>query len=72
VGRRLDVDQLVGARDIAERLGLKHPQHVHSYRANDETFPEPVAQVGPALVWYWPEVERWARRTGRLERPKKG
>ncbi len=70
VGRRVDVDQLVVARTIAERLGFKRVQLVHYYYRSDDTFPRPVFTVsegvGGALVWYWPDVERWARRTGRL------
>ncbi len=70
VGRRVDVEQLVGSNEIAERLGLRHPQHVHRFRVHDPTFPDPVATIGspriPTFVWYWPDVERWARKKGRL------
>lgn len=70
MGRRVDVDSLVGAREIAERLGLKHPQHVHYWLRHDDDFPKPVTAIGgptlKTLVWVWPDVERWARRRGRL------
>lgn len=58
--------QLVGAAEIAERLGLAHPQTVHSWRRRYPEFPQPVAQLRQALVWAWPDVARWARKTGRL------
>ena len=60
------MDQLVGASEIARRLGAKQRQAVHLWRKRYEDFPEPVATLDMGLVWYWPEVERWARRTGRL------
>ena len=66
MGRRLDVDRLVGATEIAERLGVARPQVIHEWRRRHADFPQPVAHLRTALVWYWPDVERWARRTGRL------
>jgi hypothetical protein len=60
------VDQLVGAAEIAERLGVKRSNVVHDWRRRHRDFPEPVARLRQALVWAWPDVERWARRTGRL------
>lgn len=60
------MDQLVGAAEIAERIGVKRPQVVHDWRRRYADFPEPVAQLRQALVWAWPDVQAWARRTGRL------
>jgi hypothetical protein len=65
VGRRIDSDHLVGAAEIAARLGVKRPQVVHDWRRRYPDFPEPVAHLRQALVWNWPDVERWARATGR-------
>ena len=62
------MDQLVGAAEIAERLGLAHPQTVHTLRRRHEDFPEPIATLRTAMVWAWPDVERWARDTGRTVR----
>src|SRR5690242_11764646 len=61
MGRRVDVDQLVGASDIKDRLGFTRVQDVHSTRRRDPAFPEPVAFIGGGpqhriLVWYWPDV----------------
>ncbi|MGD9701580.1 MAG: DNA-binding protein [Acidimicrobiia bacterium] len=64
-GRKVEVDQLVGAAEIAERLDLSHPQNVHVWRKRHADFPQPVAKLQQALVWYWPDVEAWARKTGR-------
>ena len=60
------MEQLVGAAEIAERLGVARPQVVHEWRRRHTDFPEPVARLRQALVWAWPDVEQWARRTGRL------
>ena len=60
------MDQLVGTAEIAERLGAKNPELVHDWRRRYDQFPQPVARLRIGLVWYWPEVERWARATGRL------
>lgn len=66
MGRRLDVDKLVGSPEIAARLGVQRLQVIHDWRRRHPDFPQPVARISRVLVWYWPEVEAWARRTGRL------
>ncbi len=59
------MSDLVGAAEIAERLDLSHSQTVHTLRHRHADFPEPVATLKRALVWAWPDVEAWARATGR-------
>lgn len=58
--------QLVGATEIAQRLKVKRPQVVYGWRSRYEDFPAPVAELSIGLVWSWPDVEAWAKRTGRL------
>ena len=65
MGRKLDADDLVGAAEIAERLGLAQVQTVHTWRRRHPDFPEPVARLKQALIWSWPDVDTWARTTGR-------
>jgi predicted DNA-binding transcriptional regulator AlpA len=60
------VADLVGASEIAKRLGLARPQVVHTWHNRYSDFPEPVARLERALVWAWPDIEKWARRTGRI------
>lgn len=67
VGRRVDVDELVGAAEIAARLGVKRLQVVHDWRRRHGEFPRPVVAVSRTLVWYWPDVRQWAAQTGRLD-----
>lgn len=66
VAEPVDPDLLVGAAEIADRLGLSHPQSVHSWRRRYEDFPQPRVVLEQAMLFYWPDVEAWARRTGRL------
>src|SRR5207302_1733821 len=51
VGRRLDVDQLVGVTEIAHRLGAKTAGRVHDWRRRYPDFPAPVASLKMGLVW---------------------
>lgn len=66
MGRRVDADLLVGAAEIAARLGVAHVETVHVWRRRHSAFPDPVTKLRQAMIWYWPDVETWARRTGRL------
>jgi hypothetical protein len=61
------MDELVGAAEIAARLGSDRTAFVHDLRRRHPEFPEPVAKLKAALVWAWPDVEEWARATGRLK-----
>jgi hypothetical protein len=54
----------VGAAEIAARLGVR-PQTVHTWR-HRKRMPEPRWTVSGQPAWDWSEIERWARRTGRL------
>lgn len=65
MGRRIDTDDLVGAHEPAQRLGVARPQVVHEWRRRHPEFPEPIATLKTALIWDWKEVRRWARDTGR-------
>lgn len=68
VGRRVDVEQLVGLREVAECLGLPRVQTLHYMRRTDSSFPDPIwtrpTQGGHGAVWYWPEIRRWATAAG--------
>ena len=74
------MDLLVGSNEVARLLGFRNPQTVHYYKNHDPTFPKPVVILGGdqrrSSIWYLPEIERWARRTGRLpklpRRPRGG
>lgn len=65
----VDVDLLVGAEEIARRLEVARPQVVYQWRRRLADFPPPVFSLSRASVWYWPDIESWADRTGRLPAP---
>jgi hypothetical protein len=69
VGRRLDVDQLVSAQDIAEEFGLARRQVVTTWAARHPDFPAPAVKKLGITLWYLPEVRAWMRSTGRSPRP---
>jgi hypothetical protein len=61
------VDKLVGAAEIANRFGVRRSQVIHVWRQRHRDFPAPiVGHLTVGLLWYWPDVERWGRKTGRL------
>jgi predicted DNA-binding transcriptional regulator AlpA len=64
--REIDLGLLVGAPEIAERLGLARPQVVHNWRYRHADFPVPIAELRQGNVWYWPDVEEWLKATARL------
>lgn len=69
MGRTVDVDDLVSAAEIADRLGYVNVTSFHSVRTRDPDFPQPVVRTGKNghfLLWLWPEVLDWAYRRGRL------
>ncbi len=61
----LDVDDLVGAAEIADRLGVSS-SIVHDWGRRHKDFPPPLKRLRMGLLWHWPQVEAWARATGRL------
>lgn len=58
------MSDLVGAAEIALRLDVER-RTVHDWRRRHPDFPQPVAKLEQAMVWAWPDVERWAKNTGR-------
>jgi glutathione-regulated potassium-efflux system ancillary protein KefG len=61
--RRVDVNDLVDATDVAHILGLAHANSVYLYLRRYPTMPRPVVDRGPkrAKLWLRSEVEIWAR-----------
>jgi hypothetical protein len=53
----------VGAVEIADRLGVKRGT-VDQWRQR-KLMPDPRWSVGGRPAWNWPDVEAWARDTGR-------
>jgi hypothetical protein len=38
---------------------------VHDWRYRYPDFPEPIASLSGGFIWAWPDVEKWAKATGR-------
>jgi hypothetical protein len=62
--RKVDVDDLVSAPEIAERFGLHDRNIAHNWLRRYPDSPRPVARLAIGHVWSWPDVERWGARTG--------
>jgi predicted DNA-binding transcriptional regulator AlpA len=58
------VHHLVGTIEIAELLGVSR-QRVDQLARRDD-FPAPEAALASGRVWKRADVERWAKKTGRL------
>ncbi len=60
----IDPDDIVGASEIADRLGVSSSV-VHDWQRRYDDFPGPLRRLRMGLLWSWPEVLAWARSTGR-------
>jgi predicted DNA-binding transcriptional regulator AlpA len=60
------VTELVGAAEIAQRLGAGRTSVVHDWRRRHPDFPVPAATLSMGHLWVWADVEEWARATRRL------
>jgi predicted DNA-binding transcriptional regulator AlpA len=63
---KIDPADLLDANEVAGLLGLAHRQAVSTYRSRYADFPEPVVVKAACVLWHRPDVEAWARKTGRL------
>jgi len=61
-----DGEELVDAREVAARLGLKSARTVLDLRVHRLGFPAPVGRQGRALLWSWPQVAMWDAEGGSL------
>jgi len=64
---KIHPSELVGAHEIAERLGVAFPQLIHEWKKRHKDFPKPIAILSMGNIWNWKEVEAWARKTKRLK-----
>jgi predicted DNA-binding transcriptional regulator AlpA len=59
VNNEIRASDLVGAHEIAERLGLSFPNVVHTWRRRHKDFPKPVRELQAGLIWDWNEIQAW-------------
>jgi len=62
------LDDLVAGVDIADRLGVRPPA-VSNWQVRYADFPAPVVRIGRGNlpIFSWEQVERWAKKTGKLK-----
>jgi hypothetical protein len=65
MAKKVDPADLVGAHEIAQRMGLSFPNVVHTWRKRYADFPEPVAVLQAGLIWDWQDIAAWLKATGR-------
>ena len=67
MARTIDLDDLLDANAVADRLGLSSPTAVATYRQRYADFPAPVwaSQGGRCNAWLAADIDAWARATGR-------
>jgi predicted DNA-binding transcriptional regulator AlpA len=69
---KVDPEDLIGAAEVAEILGLSQAASVATYRRRYGDFPPPVVHLPKSRISIWlrSDVERWdAGRTKRRGRP---
>lgn len=56
---------LIGIYEITKMLGVSR-QRVDKISRTDPEFPVPIAELHAGRIWLRSDVERWARKTGRI------
>ncbi len=61
MGKKVDVDDLIDAKEVARMLGLSSSRAVAVYSTRG--LPEPIINRGPntAKLWLRQDIERWLK-----------
>jgi len=67
VNPRVRTEDLIGAAEVAQILGLSHHNSVTTYLRRYEDFPKPVVDLSKSRVRLWlrPDIQEWARKSSR-------
>jgi predicted DNA-binding transcriptional regulator AlpA len=67
VGRKVDVNDLIDSRVVAQILGLAQFNTVSNYQRRYPDMPRPVVDMGRGRckLWLRSDVEAWAKRSHR-------
>ncbi len=59
----MNTEDLIGAAEVAEILGLKHHNSVTTYLHRYEDFPRPVIDLSRSRIRLWlrQDIKAWAR-----------
>lgn len=62
--RRVVLDDLIDAHDVARIIGLAHRNTVSQYQRRYPDMPRPVLDLGPGRpsLWLRPQIEHWYER----------
>ncbi len=68
---RVDTEDLVGAAEAADLLGLSHANSVSTYVRRYADFPDPVVELPKSRVRLWKrsEILAWSTKRGRPRAP---
>ena len=69
MGKRVDIENILSAQEVAEVLGLGLRNSITVYRGRYPDFPEPLKEWPGFKVWNRPDVTRWARKHRRKRPP---
>jgi glutathione-regulated potassium-efflux system ancillary protein KefG len=74
MGRKVDLDDLLDARGVADLLGLSHPNTVSVYQHRYADMPRPALDLGERRVKLWlrSEITAWAAKLEAEGRNKPG
>jgi hypothetical protein len=64
MAKRVAVDDLIDAQEVADILRLAHRNTVSQYQRRYEDMPKPAVDLGEGRVKLWlrPEITRWAEK----------
>jgi predicted DNA-binding transcriptional regulator AlpA len=70
--RRVVLQDLIDAHDVARILGLSQRNTVSQYQRRYPDMPRPVLDLGPGRpsLWLRPQIERWYARQVELGRTR--
>jgi predicted DNA-binding transcriptional regulator AlpA len=70
--RRVVVEDLIDAHDVARILGLSQRNTVSQYQRRYPDMPRPVLDLGPGRpsLWLRPQIQRWHARQVELGRTR--
>ena len=57
----INTEDLCDAQGVADLVGLRHPNSVHTYLRRYADMPRPVIDLGPGRprLWLRPQIEAW-------------
>ena len=61
MGRKVDVDDIINAGEVADIIGLSHRNGVYQYRHRHPDFPAPLITHGRCYMWHRGDIKRWIR-----------